>query len=173
MIKVSIRQSTAGQSRKVLVWLTARLPTHGWSLAKSKGVSQQGIVNTNHLPRAREARGGVGEPGGVVCPSAYTKGESMPAVTVSRKFKSDFDTFVADRIGIGAFTHADADDLKEVIRKDLTPGQDQNRNGVDCLMVDGVMVPATIDDVEDRIRLWSDFFEEECAAILLKQRCGY
>lgn len=109
----------------------------------------------------------------MVCPLAYTKGEPMPSVTVSRKFKSDFDTFVADRIGTGAFTHSDADDLKEIIRKDLTPGTDQNRKGVDCLMVDGVMVPATIDDAEDRIRLWYEFFEEECAAILLKQRCGF
>jgi hypothetical protein len=78
MIKVSLRQNTAGQIRKVLVWLTARLPTHGWSLAKSKGVSQQGIVNTNHLPRARETRVGAGEPGMWFVSRRIRKGNPCP-----------------------------------------------------------------------------------------------
>lgn len=89
---------------------------------------------------------------------------------VTRKFRDDFDTWAADRIASGAFTESDMADFKDMLRRDLTPGPDQLREGVTVVIAAGVEVPATIDDHERRYQLWADYFAAEAEAIRALQR---
>lgn len=93
--------------------------------------------------------------------------------TVTRKFRDDFDTWAADRLAKGEFTPADMDEFKDMLRRDLTPGPDQLREGLTIIIAAGVEVPATIDDHERRYALWADFFAMEAEAIRqLKQKAA-
>ena len=85
--------------------------------------------------------------------------------TVTRQFKDNFEAWAADRIARGQFSEAEMDDFKAMIRKDLQPGPDQLRQGLEFINAAGVVVPATIDDHEERYRLWDGYFAEECKAI--------
>lgn len=90
--------------------------------------------------------------------------------TVTKRFKDDFDTWAADRIASGAFTESDMADFKDMLRRDLTPGPDQLREGLSVIIAAGVEVPAAIDDHEERYRVWADFFAAEAEAIRALQR---
>ena len=85
--------------------------------------------------------------------------------TVPRKFRDDFDLWAADRLAKGEFTEADMAEFKDLLRRDLAPGPDQLREGLTVIIAAGVEVPATIDDSEERYRLWSEFFAVEAEAI--------
>ena len=78
--------------------------------------------------------------------------------TVTRKFRDDFDTWAADRLTKGEFTPANMDAFKDMLRRDLAPGPDLLREGLTVIIAPGVEVPATIDDHEERYRLWADYF---------------
>lgn len=85
--------------------------------------------------------------------------------TVTRKFRDDFDTWAADRLAKGEFSPADMAEFKDMLRRDLTPGPDQLREGLTIIIAAGVEVPATIDDHERRYQLWADYFSVEAEAI--------
>jgi hypothetical protein len=85
--------------------------------------------------------------------------------TVTRKFRDDFDIWAADRLAKGEFTPADMAEFKDLLRRDLTPGPDQLREGLTIIIAAGVEVLATIDDHEERYRLWSEYFDVEAEAI--------
>ncbi|WP_412478964.1 hypothetical protein [Azonexus sp. IMCC34839] len=85
--------------------------------------------------------------------------------TVTRKFRDDFDAWAADRIARGQFTEAEMAEFKDMLRRDLAPGPDQLREGQTIILAAGVEMPATIDDHEERYRLWADFFAAEAQAI--------
>lgn len=85
--------------------------------------------------------------------------------TVTRKFRDDFDTWAADRLLKGEFTPADMAEFKDHLRRDLTPGPDQLREGLTIIIAAGVEVPATVDDHERRYALWADYFDVEAEAI--------
>lgn len=85
--------------------------------------------------------------------------------TVTRKFRDDFDCWAADRIARGQFTQADMIEFKDMLRRDLTPGPDQLRDGLTVILAAGVEVPAAIDDHEERYRLWANYFEAEAESI--------
>ena len=70
--------------------------------------------------------------------------------TVTKQFKQNYEFWIAKKIESGEFSQAEADELKVMIRKDLTEGPDQLRNG-----------PPVIDDHEERYRLWDAFFATE------------
>jgi hypothetical protein len=94
-------------------------------------------------------------------------------VTVTRKFRDDFDTWAADRLAKGEFTPADVSEFTDMLRRDLTTGPDQLREGLTIIIAAGVEVPATIDDHERRYALWADFFAIEAEAIRqLKQKAA-
>ncbi len=84
---------------------------------------------------------------------------------VTKLFRDNFELFAADRVDSGEFTQDKMAELKALIRKDLEPGPDQIRQEVDCLMIAGVKIPATIDDENERYRLWDEFFAAEAAII--------
>lgn len=90
--------------------------------------------------------------------------------TVTKKFRDDFEIWAADRIASGQFSEAEMDEFKDMLRRDLTPGPDQLREGLTFIISAGVEVPATIDDQEERYRAWADFFEIEASAIKEKAR---
>lgn len=90
--------------------------------------------------------------------------------TVTRKFREDFETWAADRLARGKLTDVDMEAFKDLLRRDLTPGPDQLRAGLSVMIAAGVEIPATIDDREERYRLWSDFFAAEAEAIQFNQR---
>lgn len=85
--------------------------------------------------------------------------------TVTRKFRDDFDTWAADRLAKGEFAEADMAEFKDLLRRDLAPGPDQLRAGLTVIIATGVEMPATIDDHEERYRLWADYFSVEAKAI--------
>lgn len=85
--------------------------------------------------------------------------------TVTRKFRDDFDTWAADRLTRGHFTETDMAEFKDMLRRDLIPGTDQLRAGLKVIIANGVEVPATIDDHEERYQLWSEYFAVESEAI--------
>lgn len=82
----------------------------------------------------------------------------MSKVTVTKQFKEDFDTWAAYRLQHGDFTPEDMDEFKVLLRKDMTPGPDQLREGLTFISAAGVEVPAMIDNVDDRIKCWTDYF---------------
>lgn len=90
--------------------------------------------------------------------------------TVTKRFKDDFECWAADRLAKGEFTPADMDEFKDMLRRDLTPGPDQIRDGLTIIIAAGVEVPATIDDRDQRYQLWADYFAAEAEAIRLLQK---
>jgi hypothetical protein len=80
--------------------------------------------------------------------------------TVSRKFRDDFDAWAAARIECGDWTPDEITELKDMLRRDLSPGPDQLREGLSMISATGIEVPATIDDHEERYRLWAAYFHE-------------
>lgn len=90
--------------------------------------------------------------------------------TVTRKFRDDFETWAADRLARGEFTEADMAEFKDLLRRDLSTGADQLREGLTVTIAAGVKVPATIDNHEERYRLWADFFAAEAARSLSQLR---
>lgn len=93
--------------------------------------------------------------------------------TVTRKFRDDFECWAADRLAKGEFTEVDMAEFKDLLRRDLAPGPDQLRAGLTVIIAAGVEVPATIDDHEERYRLWADYFSAEAESInSLKARQG-
>lgn len=89
----------------------------------------------------------------------------MSKVTVTKQFKEDFDTWAADRIKWGDFSPSEMDEFKAMLRQDMAPGKDQLRDGLDVIKAAGVTVPAMIDNHEERIKLWSEFFAQSAKAI--------
>ena len=89
---------------------------------------------------------------------------------VTRRFRDNFELFAAHRVASGAFSDSEMEEFRALVRKDLEPGPDQIRAAVDCLVVAGVKIPATIDDAEERYRLWDEFFAEEAADIALQRQ---
>lgn len=85
--------------------------------------------------------------------------------TVTRKFRDDFECWASDRLARGEFTPDDMAEFKDLLRRDLTPGPDQLREGLTVIIAAGVEVPATIDDHERRYQLWADYFSVEAEAI--------
>ena len=94
----------------------------------------------------------------------------MAKVTVSRQFRDDFETWADDRLRHGDFTPSDMDEMRAMIRIDLTPGPDQLREGLTKIIAAGVEVPATIDDVEERHRLWTNYFADCATEIRNRQK---
>lgn len=90
--------------------------------------------------------------------------------TVTKRFRDDFEVWAADRLASGQFSEAEMSDFKELLRRELTPGPDQLREGLTVIIAAGVTVPATIDDHEERYRLWADFFAGEAARSLRQPR---
>lgn len=82
----------------------------------------------------------------------------MSKVTVTKQFKEDFDTWAAYRLKWGDFTDEEMTGFKEMLRKDMAPGPDQLREGLTIITEAGVDVPAMIDNHEDRIKAWTDYF---------------
>lgn len=80
------------------------------------------------------------------------------AVTVTKQFKEDFDTWAEYKLKWGDFSKEEMDELKAMLRKDLAPGEDQLRQGLTLINAAGVEVPAMIDNYEDRIKCWTDYF---------------
>jgi hypothetical protein len=89
----------------------------------------------------------------------------MGQVTVTRKFKDDFDVWAEYKVRWGDFTKEEIDELKIMLRKDFAPGPDQLRAGVEIINEAGVAVPAMIDNYEDRIKCWTDYFAASAAEI--------
>lgn len=85
--------------------------------------------------------------------------------TVTRKFRDDFERWATDRLARGEFTESDMTEFKDMLRRDLTPGPDLLREGLTVIIAAGVEVPVTIDDHEERYRLWANFFAVEAEAI--------
>ena len=85
--------------------------------------------------------------------------------TVTRKFRDDFEAWAANRVAAGEFTSEEMSDFKEMLRRDLAPGPDQLRAGQTVIIAAGVEIPATVDDPEERYRLWADFFAVEAESI--------
>lgn len=85
--------------------------------------------------------------------------------TVTRKFRDDFEAWAAHRAATGELSEAEIDEFKEMLRRDLAPGEDQLRTGLTVILAAGVKIPATIDDHEERYRLWADYFTVEAEAI--------
>ncbi|MBK6355387.1 MAG: hypothetical protein IPF44_06865 [Betaproteobacteria bacterium] len=85
--------------------------------------------------------------------------------TVTRKFKANFLTFAAHRVATGQWSDDDVAELQASIRADLYPGPDLQRAGLVFVLASGVEIPASIDDHEERYRLWDEFFEAEAEAI--------
>lgn len=81
--------------------------------------------------------------------------------TVTREFKENFDFWIARKQASGEFSKEEAEELRAMIRTDLTHGPDQLRKGLTVINAAGVEVPAMIDDHEARYKLWADFFKAE------------
>ena len=76
---------------------------------------------------------------------------------VSKEFSQWFEAFAVERVRTGAYTLADVEELRAVVRRDLKPGPDTQRCDVDCLMIGGQPVSACIDDADERRQLWENF----------------
>lgn len=82
----------------------------------------------------------------------------MAEVRVTKSFKDDFDVWAEDRLRHGDFTPEDMAEFKAALRKDMAPGPDQLREGLTFITAAGVEVPAMIDNYEDRIKCWTNYF---------------
>ena len=83
---------------------------------------------------------------------------------VTKRFKENFDVWAKWKIERGDFTPAEMEEFREVVRRDLSPGPDVNREGL-TVIVAGVEISAAIDDAGERYRLWDEFFADEVDAI--------
>ena len=92
--------------------------------------------------------------------------------TVTARFKDNYEFWSAHKVASKEFTQDEMDGLKAMIRTDLTKGPDQLREGLEVINAAGVPMPATIDDHEERYRLWDRYFAEECEAIRANQSAG-
>lgn len=84
--------------------------------------------------------------------------------TVTKEFRDDFETWAADRVSKGQFTAIEMDEFKDLLRRDLSPGEDTLRSGL-VVSVGGVDIPAAIDNHQERYRCWAEFFRVEATAI--------
>ncbi len=96
----------------------------------------------------------------------------MADFKVTKRFKEQFDIWAANKIANGDFTNQEMEDLKVLLRKDFTPGPDQLRAGLTFIKAAGVEVPATIDDHEERYRVWDEFFTSENALYDYKMKAA-
>ena len=71
--------------------------------------------------------------------------------TVTRQFKANFERWAARVVEAGEWTEQEIEGLKDLLRKDFTPGPDQVRDTMN-----------KIDDHEERYKLWDDYFAAEC-----------
>lgn len=83
--------------------------------------------------------------------------------TVTRKFRDDFEAWSAAALESGDWTPADMEEFKDMLRKDLASGPDQLRDGLTFSAL-GIETPATIDDHEERYRLWAAHFHTAAMA---------
>ncbi len=90
--------------------------------------------------------------------------------TVTKRFRDDFELWASDQIARGDFSETEMDEFKGLLRRDLTPGPDQLREGLTLINAAGVEIPATIDDHERRYQLWADFFATKADAIRGKRK---
>ena len=84
--------------------------------------------------------------------------------TVTREFKANFDIWAVDRLRSGAFSKEDMEEMRALIRKDLTPGPDQLRRGL-TITDNGIERSSAIDDHDDRYRLWANYFADEVRVV--------
>ena len=82
----------------------------------------------------------------------------MAEVRVTKQFRDDFETWSANALKWGDFTRDDMAEFKEMLRQDMQPGPDQLREGLEIINAAGVTVPAIIDNYEDRIKCWTNYF---------------
>ena len=82
---------------------------------------------------------------------------------------TNFETFAADRVAKGWFSEGDVEELRRAVKQDLRPGPDTLRQGLEFVTADGGTVPATIDDRDERYRLWDEFFAAEAEDIKLRR----
>lgn len=87
------------------------------------------------------------------------------AVTVTKQFKDDFETWSANALKWGDFTAEDMAEFKEVLRTDMQPGADELRRGLEIINSAGVTVSAMIDNYEERIKRWAEYFENRAKFI--------
>jgi len=92
--------------------------------------------------------------------------------SVTKRFRDDFEAWAANRVATGEFSLEEMADFKEMLRRDLEPGPDQLRAGLTVILAAGVEIPATVDDPEERYRLWADFFAVEVKAIRSLSACA-
>ena len=85
--------------------------------------------------------------------------------TVTKKFRDDFETWATNRISSGDWTEDEMTSFKDMLRRDLAPGPDQLRTGLTAIIAAGLNVSATIDDHEERYRLWAHYFDAEAEEI--------
>ena len=78
---------------------------------------------------------------------------------------TNFEMFAADRVAKGWFSADEVAELRNAVKQDLRPGPDTLRQGLEFVTADGGTVTATIDDRDDRYRLWDEFFAAEAAII--------
>ena len=85
--------------------------------------------------------------------------------TVTKKFRDNYENWISHKLATGQFSQEESKELKAMIRKDLTEGPDQLREGLEIITAAGIPMPATIDYHLERYRLWDSFFESECQEI--------
>jgi len=90
--------------------------------------------------------------------------------TVTKQFRNNFEAWAQCKIDACHFTLAEIEELRKLIRIDLTPGPDQLRAECDLFNAKGIKIPATIDDHEERYRVWDAFFAADLADIQLMQK---
>ena len=82
-------------------------------------------------------------------------------VTVTKQFKEDFDLWANQAMACGDFTKSEMEELRKMLRQDFTPGPDQLRGGLTHINAAGIEVPSMIDDYQERIRVWTNFFADK------------
>ncbi len=90
--------------------------------------------------------------------------------TVTKQFRNNFEAWAQCKIDACHFTLAEIEELRGMIRKDLTPGPDQLRGECEYFDAQGIAHPATIDDHEERYRVWDAFFAADLADLQLMMR---
>lgn len=88
----------------------------------------------------------------------------------TRTFRDNFEAWAQYKIDQCHFTAQEIADLRALIRIDLTPGPDQLRAECELFNAKGVPIPATIDDHEERYRVWDAFFAAELADLQLMEK---